>query len=36
MNLEKSVESRKYAQLPGSYSVMKKVLISSRSRASRR
>ncbi|VAW59311.1 hypothetical protein MNBD_GAMMA11-1411 [hydrothermal vent metagenome] len=36
LNLEKSVESRKYAQLPGSYSYMKKVFISSRSRASRR
>jgi len=36
MNLEKSVESRNSAQAPGLYSYMKKVFISSRSRASRR
>jgi len=34
--LEKSVESRKSAQAPGPYSYMKKVFITSRSRASRR
>ncbi|VAW67893.1 hypothetical protein MNBD_GAMMA10-165 [hydrothermal vent metagenome] len=33
--LEKSVESQKSAQAPGPYSYMKKVFISSRSRASR-
>jgi len=36
MTLEKSVELRKSAQAPGPYSYMKKVFISSRSRASRR
>jgi len=30
LNLEKSVESRKYAQLPGSYSYMKKVFITNK------